>query len=750
MNNWYKRRLRKIGYSFVAAGLATAMTVAPAAPAFADAAEESSAEGALANSAWNPGDSFDSAIDSIIGDRTDHQDESTAAPAFSSIITQPSGEQRTDGPSDSTEEPSSAEPVTDEEPDTASDDTEPQPTDEHPSTEVPPTTATEPDPTEPVTEEPTDEPGTVTDVPTDPSADPTVETTAPADAVIVDPQDYSAVREAIVKQAVSLVGKVNYFWGGKSTTIGWDSRWGIPQVVTVSGSVSSGTTRYFGLDCSGYVAWVFANAYGYAGILSQFGFNTPEQWANSYEIQWQQVQIGDLLFKTTPYSGKTNHVGVVVEIAEDGTIWVAHCSSSRNGVVVTAANSSGFKYIRRPNLLRGDVAAPAIVNLADLKIPEGVEISDAATALAAVDVTATRKWETPEALAADLAVLFPDATLAAAVAEGLWNTYAQIPDAQINEVLSTAVNSLGILKASEVSAQLASCPDNMRELSLDAHGFSNLLDMVRRAEITVTSVGPSSAPDIAVNESPELPENPEIVAAETAVDKILTAADYVNVSAEAESMGESLSFWIINEVASQDKIEGVTEIYSNVISGLTGLSREAILGIHPQGEDVAAKAPEEGGYVPVESIEGIQYLRSARKIDLTNNNIHDLLPLDYYRVDTDGQYIYNKSIYYQNTEGLWLEDERGVMHEDGALPLYFGGGLPGSANEYKTELYISGNPIETSPDEFPGRLWVDYIEQAKVQEMSMSVAAERFAEVQTAAADDESKEDTSKEASLEG
>ena len=132
-------------------------------------------------------------------------------------------------------------------------------------------------------------------------------------------------------------------------------------------------------------------------------------------------------------------------------------------------------------------------------------------------------------------------------------------------------------------------------------------------------------------------------------------------------------------------------------------------------------------YIPIESIEGIQYLRSARKIDLTNNNIRDLLPLDYYRANTDGAYIYNLSVYYQNEEGLWFEDEEGNVHEDGELKLYFGGGVPGTSEEYRTELFVAGNPLETVPEEFPGRLWLDFIEQTKAQELSLTVAAERFA-----------------------
>ena len=54
------------------------------------------------------------------------------------------------------------------------------------------------------------------------------------------PEDLSPERRAIMKAAYSLVGKVNYFWGGKSEVIGWDSRWGTPKKVTSAGSSTTG------------------------------------------------------------------------------------------------------------------------------------------------------------------------------------------------------------------------------------------------------------------------------------------------------------------------------------------------------------------------------------------------------------------------------------------------------------------------------------------------------------------------------
>ena len=160
----------------------------------------------------------------------------------------------------------------------------------------------------------------------------------------------SDARAAIVAAACSLVGRVGYFWGGKSYAMGWDTRWGEPSKVTAGGSVSTGTTRGFGLDCSGFVCWTFYNALG--GTDGGIGNHTTTQWNASEMVDGNEALPGDLVFYASPEAGDRNHVGVVVGRNSDGSLIVAHCSSSQNGVVIGEAWSSGFKYVRRPVFLK--------------------------------------------------------------------------------------------------------------------------------------------------------------------------------------------------------------------------------------------------------------------------------------------------------------------------------------------------------------------------------------------------------------
>ena len=154
------------------------------------------------------------------------------------------------------------------------------------------------------------------------------------------PEDLSPEREAVVRSACSLVGKVNYFWGGKSLVIGWDVRWGELRQVTAAGSSTTGTYRPYGMDCSGFVDWVFYNQSGGSYIIGHGGGATMQ---HSYctDISWQDAQPGDLVFYPD-----NSHVGIVGGRDANGELLIIHCASGYNNVVITGA--SGFTSIGRP------------------------------------------------------------------------------------------------------------------------------------------------------------------------------------------------------------------------------------------------------------------------------------------------------------------------------------------------------------------------------------------------------------------
>ena len=134
---------------------------------------------------------------------------------------------------------------------------------------------------------------------------------------------------------------MNYFWGGKSLVLGWDSRWGELRQVTAAGSSTTGTYRPYGLDCSGLVDWAFYNATGGSYIIGHGGGATMQ---HSYctDISWSDAQPGDLVFYPD-----NSHVGIVCGRDENGNLLVIHCASGANNVVITG--TSGFISVARPD-----------------------------------------------------------------------------------------------------------------------------------------------------------------------------------------------------------------------------------------------------------------------------------------------------------------------------------------------------------------------------------------------------------------
>ena len=161
--------------------------------------------------------------------------------------------------------------------------------------------------------------------------------------------DVSEERVNVISAAYSLVGKVGYFWGGKSTVIGEDPSWGSTAQVSAVGSKSTGTLRAYGLDCSGFVTWAVINGYQDQSMQTAVGDGTSEQWEKANVVTEADAQPGDLVFQKGPENGSDNHVGILCGKTDAGD-WIAvHCSSGKNGVTVGEAYSASFRYIRQPS-----------------------------------------------------------------------------------------------------------------------------------------------------------------------------------------------------------------------------------------------------------------------------------------------------------------------------------------------------------------------------------------------------------------
>ncbi len=180
------------------------------------------------------------------------------------------------------------------------------------------------------------------DSPWDPVPEKLISYALAANPVLPEPQ------QTVVSSASSLVGKVRYFWGGKSKALGWDVNWGKLTEVTSEGSSTTGTMRPMGLDCSGFVTWCFIQTgLSWEESIQQIGNGTANQFLLSEEIAWAELQPGDFVFQNEPGDPEGNHVGICIGFDREGEPLFIHCAASENDVIATHADGV-FEYARRP------------------------------------------------------------------------------------------------------------------------------------------------------------------------------------------------------------------------------------------------------------------------------------------------------------------------------------------------------------------------------------------------------------------
>lgn len=142
------------------------------------------------------------------------------------------------------------------------------------------------------------------------------------------PSDLDERRSKIIKTALSLVGQVPYEWGGKPTGPGYDTSWWTYDEET-------GLQR--GLDCSGFVQWVFETC-GYQSDVTNLLSFTGTIASSLPTISYDELQPGDIGLQNETQSSM-NHVGIYLGNGK----WI-HCASGAGTVVV---NDGCFSYFRR-------------------------------------------------------------------------------------------------------------------------------------------------------------------------------------------------------------------------------------------------------------------------------------------------------------------------------------------------------------------------------------------------------------------
>lgn len=126
------------------------------------------------------------------------------------------------------------------------------------------------------------------------------------------PEDLSQTRRQIVSFALGSVGKVPYYWGGKPTKAEYmGNEFG--SLISIKDPEGRSLK---GLDCSGWVQWVYWSATGKKPLYG----STSGLIHCGESVSAEELQAGDILVRT----GENAHVVMFLNWTEDGRIRCVH------------------------------------------------------------------------------------------------------------------------------------------------------------------------------------------------------------------------------------------------------------------------------------------------------------------------------------------------------------------------------------------------------------------------------------------
>ncbi len=148
------------------------------------------------------------------------------------------------------------------------------------------------------------------------------------------PFELSEERRNLLRFALNSVGRVPYYWGGKPSAGGYE---GNNFGTEVSPDTEGRSLK--GLDCSGWISWVYWSATG-----KRLPYESTTGLASVGErISKEELRPGDILVRT----GKDAHTVMFLGWTQDGKIQCVHeTSGSVNNVTISIRDADWPYYIR--------------------------------------------------------------------------------------------------------------------------------------------------------------------------------------------------------------------------------------------------------------------------------------------------------------------------------------------------------------------------------------------------------------------
>lgn len=148
------------------------------------------------------------------------------------------------------------------------------------------------------------------------------------------PKDLSETRREIIHFALSSVGRVPYYWGGKASHAGYEGN----QFGALVPSDHEGRILK-GLDCSGWIDWVYWSATG----KRLAGSSTSSLILCGEKISRSDLKPGDIIVRT----GTSAHVVMFLSWSADGRMNVIHESSASVNNVTIKTMDAAWPYYRK-------------------------------------------------------------------------------------------------------------------------------------------------------------------------------------------------------------------------------------------------------------------------------------------------------------------------------------------------------------------------------------------------------------------